>query len=184
LEAESTAALQAQARAAQATGAAAVFVARGSLGDPVVLAAGIADAAPELEVGVRIALADDGRHPAMLARDLTSLDLVCAGRSVVCFVPPFTEDLPEAIRLCRALWGQGAVSSEGPAFPAQAPVNRARPATASTPRVALDLTAPDAPSPADAGGPSRLVGFDELVELVDIVLRPTGMPDVCQMEPA
>jgi hypothetical protein len=183
LEADSTAALRAQAGEAHAAGATAVFVRAGSLGDPVVLAAGIADAAPGLQVGVCIALADDGRHPAMLARELTSLDLVCAGRSVLCFAPPFTADLPEAVRLCRALWGDGAVSSEGPAFPAQAPASRARPATAGSPRVALDLTALD-PSGRAAGGTSGLAEFEELVALADIVLRPTETPGVCEMEPA
>ena len=98
-------------------GAAAVFLSSGPLGDPVVLAAGLADLVPELLLGARIDLSADGRHPAMLARDVTSLDLVCGGRSVLCFAPPFTDELAEAISLCRAMWRAGEVVARGPQLP-------------------------------------------------------------------
>ena len=79
----------------------------------------------------------------MLARDLTCLDLVCGGRSVVCFTPPFTEQLAEAAHLCRALWQAGEVVDNGPHYPMRAPANRARPAGERSPLIAFDLTAGD-----------------------------------------
>ena len=109
--------LREQAFSAEASGAAAVFVSPSALGDPVVLAAGLSTAVPEAKLGVRLEFGRDGRHPAMLARDLTGLDLVSGGRSVLCFEPPFGDELAEAIALCRAMWHEGVVASEGPLFP-------------------------------------------------------------------
>ena len=63
----------------------------------------------------------------MLARDITSLDLVCGGRSVLCFAPPFGDSLEEAISVCRALWRAGEAVNEGPRFPVRAAANRSRP---------------------------------------------------------
>jgi hypothetical protein len=161
--------LRAEAARAEAQGAAAVFVGPGPLGDPVVLAAGLAALVPGLLLGARIGLSTDGRHPAMLARDITSLDLVSRGRSVLCFAPPFTNELAEAISLCRAMWRAGAVVSEGPSFPVQVGPNRARPAGRGSPRVALDLTAGDEPP-------------DDVVGTADLLLRPTGTPALCRLE--
>ena len=98
----------------------------------------------------------------MLARELTSLDLVCGGRSILCFAPPFAEPLAEAITLCRALWREGEVASDGPQFPVRARRNRARPAGEHSPLIALDLTGGD--EAGSLGGP------------VDLVLRPTADP--------
>ncbi len=123
-----------------AGGADVLFVSRGALGDPFVLAAGLSLSVPRALVGVRLGLTEDGRHPAILAREVTSLDLVCGGRSVLCFTPPFDRRLAEAIALCRALWREGAADSTGPHFPVHAAVNRPRPAGAGSPLVALDLT--------------------------------------------
>jgi hypothetical protein len=161
--------LRAEAARAEAQGAAAVFLGPGPLGDPVVLASGLAALVPRLLLGARIGLSADGRHPAMLARDVTSLDLVCGGRSVLCFAPPFTDDVAEAISLCRALWRAGEVVSEGPNFAVQVGPNRARPAGEGSPRIALDLTAGDEPP-------------DDVVGTADFLLRPTATPDVCRLE--
>ena len=92
----------------------------------------------------------------MLARDITCLDLVSGGRSVLCFAPPFTEPLAEAISLCRALWLSGEVVHEGPHFPVRAAANRARPAGPRSPLIALDLSAGDAL-------PAFLVGAADLL---------------------
>ena len=99
--------LRAEAARAGAEGAAAVFLGESALGDPIVLAAGLAPGVPRVLLGARVELGRRERHPAMLARDITCLDLVCGGRSVLCFAPPFTEPLAEAIFLCRALWLAG-----------------------------------------------------------------------------
>ena len=53
-----------------------------SVADAVTLAGGLADAAATLTVGV-IADVVDARHPAVLARDLTCLDVVSGGRAAL-----------------------------------------------------------------------------------------------------
>ncbi len=169
LQADTVRELREQAFNAMAAGAAGVFVSQGALGDPVVVAAGLSTSVPETLLGVRVELAEDGRHPAMLARDLTSLDLVSGGRSVLCFEPPFTDELAEAIALCRSLWHEGVVASEGPRFPAHAPAPRAKPRSGASPLVALDLTSGDPVPPSLRG-------------LVDLLLHPTPNPRVCKME--
>ena len=162
--------LRQQATRAAAQGASAVFLTNGPLGDPVVLAAGLAPSVPGVLLGARIELGPEERHPAMLARDLTSLDLACGGRSVLCFAPPFSEPLAEAALLCRALWHAGEVVSDGPYFPVQAAANRTRPAGERSPVIAFDLTAGD-----------ELPTF--LAAAGDFVLRPlTGTTDACRLE--
>jgi alkanesulfonate monooxygenase SsuD/methylene tetrahydromethanopterin reductase-like flavin-dependent oxidoreductase (luciferase family) len=112
----------------------------------------------------------DGRHPALLARDLTSLDLVCGGRSILCFAPPFAAPLAEAVFLCRALWNSGEAVHDGPCFPVRAAANRARPAGEGSPLIALDLSAGDEV-------PSFLAGT------ADLLLRPDPEnPVACSLE--
>jgi alkanesulfonate monooxygenase SsuD/methylene tetrahydromethanopterin reductase-like flavin-dependent oxidoreductase (luciferase family) len=143
LQARDTPGLRAEGARALAEGAAGVFVSEGSLGDPVVLAAGLGPELPGVLLGARIRFDPLVRHPAMLARDLASLDLVCGGRSVLCFAPPFTPLLAEAIFVCRALWGAGEARHDGPSFSVRGATNRSRPAAEGSPLVALDLTAGD-----------------------------------------
>jgi alkanesulfonate monooxygenase SsuD/methylene tetrahydromethanopterin reductase-like flavin-dependent oxidoreductase (luciferase family) len=161
-----------QATRAAAQGAAAAFLRSGPQGDPIVLAAGLGPVVPDMLLGARIELGPAERHPAMLARDLTSLDLACGGRSVLCFAPPFTEELAEAALLCRALWRAGEVVSDGPYFPVRAAANRTRPAGEHSPLIAFDLTAGD-----------ELPAF--VAAAGDLVLRPlSGTPDACRLERA
>jgi alkanesulfonate monooxygenase SsuD/methylene tetrahydromethanopterin reductase-like flavin-dependent oxidoreductase (luciferase family) len=170
LQAQDTAGLRAEATRAGAEGAAAVFLSQSALGDPIVLAAGLAPLVPRVLLGARFELARQERHPAMLARDMTCLDLLSGGRSVLCFAPPFTEPLVEAIHLCRALWRAGEAVQGGPRFPVRAAANRARPAGEGSPLIALDLTAGD-----------ELPGF--LVGSADLLLRPTAAsPAACRLE--
>jgi alkanesulfonate monooxygenase SsuD/methylene tetrahydromethanopterin reductase-like flavin-dependent oxidoreductase (luciferase family) len=145
LQAGGVAGLRAEAARAGADGAGGFFVSRGTLGDPFVMAAALSLSVPRGLVGVRLGLSEDGRHPAILAREVTCLDLVCGGRSVLCFTPPFDGRLAEAIALCRALWREGEADSAGPHFPVHAAVNRPRPARDGSPLVALDLTGGAAP---------------------------------------
>jgi alkanesulfonate monooxygenase SsuD/methylene tetrahydromethanopterin reductase-like flavin-dependent oxidoreductase (luciferase family) len=157
-------------RQAEADGAAAVFVSRGTLGDPFVILAALSVTLPQVLLGARVGSPPRGRHPALLARESTSLDLVCDGRSVLCFVPPFGDELAEAIALCRAMWRDGTATTEGPAFPVSGAVNRPGPAGADSPLVALDLTG--------SGGsvPPGLAG------LADLLLLPTSDAAVCHLE--
>ncbi|MFZ0250236.1 MAG: LLM class flavin-dependent oxidoreductase [Acidimicrobiales bacterium] len=164
--------LRAQAAEAAAGGVAAVFLCEGALGDPIVLAAGLAPLVPDVLLGARVSLRDGDRHPAMLARDVTSLDLASGGRSVLCFAPPFTESLAEAVALCRALWQAGEVVSAGPHFPVRAPADRARPAGERSPLIAFDLTGGE-------GLPEAVAGS------ADLLLQPTSGPiGACRLEPA
>jgi alkanesulfonate monooxygenase SsuD/methylene tetrahydromethanopterin reductase-like flavin-dependent oxidoreductase (luciferase family) len=173
LRADDVSLLRQQAMEAEEDGTGAIVVSDGSLGDPFVQAAALSAFVRHALVGVRVALLDGERHPTMLARECTALDLLCGGRSVLCFGPPFTdlEGLEEALALCRAMWRHGKAIGPGPRYPVPDAVNRPQPATATSPRLALDLTGPE------AGGAAGLAGA------VDLVLRPTGRADFCLLEP-
>jgi len=165
--------LRGAARQAEADGVAALFVSEGVLGDPFVLAAALSVSVPRLLLGVRVVSPPRGRHPTLLARETTSLDLVCDGRSVLCFTPPFGDELPEAIALCTSMWREGTATCTGPAFPVSGAVNRPGPASAESPLVALDLTDPDH-VPVPPG----------LRRVTDLLLLPTDDPALCHLERA
>ncbi len=159
LRAEDVAELRAEAIRAERGGIDAVMVAESPLGDPFVLAASLSEAVPSLVLGVHVVLGDygEGRHPALLAREATSLDLVCGGRTVLCFAPPFGDGLSEAIGLCRSMWRDGTATSDGSGVsPWRMRVaNRPRsPAGPESPLLALDLTGPGARE--EAGGAAAL----------------------------
>jgi alkanesulfonate monooxygenase SsuD/methylene tetrahydromethanopterin reductase-like flavin-dependent oxidoreductase (luciferase family) len=154
LRAEDVAGLRAQALRAAQEGIEAVLVGEGPLGDPFVLLAGLSDDVSGVLLGARVTLGEGERHPALLAREATSLDLVCGGRSVLCFAPPFGEGLGEAIGLCRAMWRDGTATSDGPVYPVAGAVNRPRPAREASPLIALDLTGSGARE--EAGGNAAL----------------------------
>jgi alkanesulfonate monooxygenase SsuD/methylene tetrahydromethanopterin reductase-like flavin-dependent oxidoreductase (luciferase family) len=146
--------LRAEAVEAARDGMEAVLLGEGPLGDPFVLLAALGDVVPEVWLGARVVLGHGERHPALLAREATSLDLVCGGRTVLCFAPPFGEGLEEAIGLCRAMWRHGTATSEGPVYPVADAVNRPKPAGEGSPLVALDLTGSGARE--EAGGRAAL----------------------------
>jgi alkanesulfonate monooxygenase SsuD/methylene tetrahydromethanopterin reductase-like flavin-dependent oxidoreductase (luciferase family) len=154
LQANDVGSLRAEAIRAKEEGVEAVMVGSGPLGDPFVLLAGLGDAVPGLTLAARVVLGEDGRHPALLAREATSLDHVDGGRTVLCFGPPFGEGLDEAIGICRAMWREGTATSEGPVYPVVDALNRPRPAGDGSPLVALDLTGPGARD--EAGGSAAL----------------------------
>jgi alkanesulfonate monooxygenase SsuD/methylene tetrahydromethanopterin reductase-like flavin-dependent oxidoreductase (luciferase family) len=155
LQAEDVAALRDEAVRAKEDGIGAVVVGPGPLGDPFVLLAGLSEAVPGLTLAARVVLGEDGRHPTLLAREATSLDLVDGGRTVLCFGPPFGEGLDEAIRICRAMWREGTATNEGPVYPVADGLNRPGPAGGGSPLVALDLSGPGARD--EAGGSAALV---------------------------
>jgi alkanesulfonate monooxygenase SsuD/methylene tetrahydromethanopterin reductase-like flavin-dependent oxidoreductase (luciferase family) len=154
LQAQTIAALRAEAERAKDEGVEAVLVGSGALGDPFVLLAGLSEALPGMTLAVRVVLGEDGRHPTLLAREATSLDLVDGGRTVLCFGPPFRAGLDEAIGICRAMWREGTATGEGPVYPIGDAVNRPVPAGEGSPLIALDLTGPGARD--EAGGSAAL----------------------------
>lgn len=155
LQATDLDALRAEAVRAKEEGAEAVMVGPGPLGDPFVLLAGLSDAVPGLMLAARIVLGADGRHPTLLAREATSLDLVDGGRTVLCLGPPFGKGLDEAIGICRAMWREGAATNSGPVYPVADALNRPGPTGDDSPRIALDLTGSGARE--EAGGSAALV---------------------------
>jgi alkanesulfonate monooxygenase SsuD/methylene tetrahydromethanopterin reductase-like flavin-dependent oxidoreductase (luciferase family) len=157
--------------AAEDEGVGALIVREGPAGDPLVLVGALASTVSQGLLGVCVGLdGTERRHPTVLARDMTSLDLLCKGRSLLCFAPPFGPAHLEAIALCRQMWEAGTAASEGPIYPVPGAVNRPRPAAEHSPRLALDLTT--------AGGAVPR----GLTEAVDYLLRPGPGPDVCLLE--
>jgi alkanesulfonate monooxygenase SsuD/methylene tetrahydromethanopterin reductase-like flavin-dependent oxidoreductase (luciferase family) len=135
------AALEAAADAAEADGISAVFVTTGPLGDAVTLAAGLSATTSTIQLGIRTNLSTQPhRHPTVLAREMTAFDLVCGGRSLLAFTPPFSDALLEAIALCRAMWREGVAASDGPHYPVAGAINRPQPRRPGGPPIAVDLT--------------------------------------------
>ncbi len=135
--------LRESAERAAAEGADAVIVRSSELGDPIVIAAGLADTVPRGLLGAALSLDKDGRHPSVLARDMTALDHVCAGRAVLCLTSPFDDGTVEAIAICRAMWRDGVAQSTGPRYPLPGAVNRPLPPGRDSPLLALDFTDSD-----------------------------------------
>jgi alkanesulfonate monooxygenase SsuD/methylene tetrahydromethanopterin reductase-like flavin-dependent oxidoreductase (luciferase family) len=135
------AALGAAAARAAADGMSAIFLTTGPLGDAITLAAALGVATPEILLGIRTNLGTEPhRHPTVLARDMTALDLVSGGRALLAFAAPFSDAVGEAMELCRSMWRQGIAASEGPHYPVAGAINRPPPRQVGGPRLALDLT--------------------------------------------
>jgi alkanesulfonate monooxygenase SsuD/methylene tetrahydromethanopterin reductase-like flavin-dependent oxidoreductase (luciferase family) len=172
LQAADASGLWAAAALAEEEGAGAVFLADGPIGDAITLAGGLGVRHRSVLLGVLVTLSPTRqRHPTVLAREMTTLDHVCAGRSVLAFTPPFGDDVAEAAQLCRAMWRQGTAVSQGPHYAVPGAVNQPRPPSDASPQLALDLTDGTAAPPG-------------LAELVDLLLRPTDRPGVCAVLPA
>ena len=154
LQAEDLESLRAEAVKAKAEGAGAILVGPGPLGDPFVLLAALSNAVEGLWLAARVVLGEDGRHPTLLAREATSLDLVDGGRTVLCLGPPFGDGLDEAIAICRAMWREGTATNEGPVYPVADALNRPGPEGEGSPLIALDLTGSGARE--EAGGSAAL----------------------------
>jgi alkanesulfonate monooxygenase SsuD/methylene tetrahydromethanopterin reductase-like flavin-dependent oxidoreductase (luciferase family) len=176
------AALRAAVTRAEPDGIDAVFLTDSAMGDAIVVAAGVAAGlAPGVLLGVRISLGDQPhRHPTVLAREMTTLDHVSAGRSALAFAAPFSDATAEAITLCREMWRTGTASSEGPHYPAAGAINRPLPARPGGPPIALDLTAGQTPD-------ASLLHRCDLVLVPIGAVPPPGLPagvDVCRMQGA
>jgi alkanesulfonate monooxygenase SsuD/methylene tetrahydromethanopterin reductase-like flavin-dependent oxidoreductase (luciferase family) len=162
LDETSVAALQDAATKAAADGIDVVFVSTGPLGDAITLAAALSTTTPSILLGIRTNLSTEPhRHPTVLARDMTALDLVTQGRTLLAFTPPFSDAVGEAIALCRHMWRDGVAASDGPHYPVAGAVNRPRPRRPKGPRIALDLTDGTSADPT-------------LVEAVDLLLVPAA----------
>ncbi len=176
LQEDDTERLRAAALQAEAEGAGAVFLGPGPLGDPFVLAAGLSSTVTRALLGVRVRLSSDERHPALLAREATSLDHICGGRTVLCFLAPFTDATGEAIALCRKLWRDGIAEHGGIEYVVEGAVNRPRPPTDRSPLVALDATG------SMGEGGEAAVPPSGITNAADLLLLPTKEPGRCRVE--
>jgi alkanesulfonate monooxygenase SsuD/methylene tetrahydromethanopterin reductase-like flavin-dependent oxidoreductase (luciferase family) len=151
--------------AAEAAGYGSVWlrgVSTGELGiDPVPVVGALVRRTGSLGLGVACT-GGDGRHPAILARDLTTLDVLSGGRAALCLASPETGSdaagrLTESAQICQLLFSQDgeAVTFSGVHFSVQFAVNRPPPEQVDGPPLLVEL-------PAGAGA-----GFDALVAVVD-----------------
>ena len=116
------------------------------VGDPPALAGGMCSSAPRLTVGVVAALAS-GRHPAVVAREVTTVDHLSSGRAAVLIegssllAEPAdrAEELVEAATVCRLLFTRDAPDFDGRYFRVAAAANRPPPVAKGGPLVLVDV---------------------------------------------
>jgi hypothetical protein len=151
-------------------GISAVFIGDGPLGDAVALAAAIGTWSTEILIGVRLGYGAPHRAATLVAREMSTLDQIAGGRTLVVLAAPFSDDLPDVVALWRAMWIDGQSDI----------VNRPLPRRHGGPPIALDLTnGVTAPPTALAACDLILIGPDDAV--------PGAMPagtDVCQIQNA
>jgi alkanesulfonate monooxygenase SsuD/methylene tetrahydromethanopterin reductase-like flavin-dependent oxidoreductase (luciferase family) len=161
LHARSVADLRQAALRAVEDGKGAIFVVDGPLGEATELAAALSVWVADVEIGVAATLGPaPHRHPALLAREMTTLDLLSRGRTMLAFRAPFDDATAEGVALCRTMWREGTAASEGPHYPVAGAINRPGPHRGGGPPIALDLTDGSEAPPG-------------LVDLVDFVLVPS-----------
>jgi len=161
----------------------------GDLGiDPVPVAGALVGRTGSLGLGVACT-GGEGRHPAILARDLTTLDVLSGGRAALYLSlsatgPDAPARLSESAQICRLLFSHGdaAVSFSGVHFSVQFAVNRPPPEQADGPPLLVDL-----PAGADAGFDTVIAVADGLVvdgpidavaaarRRIEAVARPAGI---------
>jgi hypothetical protein len=164
LNESSTPALRVAVRQAEQDGIDAVFLADGPLGDALTMAAAISTWSSTLLLGVRVSFGPEARQASLLARELTTLDLLAQGRAIVVL----EDSQPDLVTLWRDMWRNAGAESGA--------INRPAPHRPGGPLIALDLTRRSAPDPA------LLVECDLALVAPDADL-PSGI-DVCQIQDA
>ncbi|HUZ08897.1 MAG TPA: LLM class flavin-dependent oxidoreductase [Acidimicrobiales bacterium] len=179
--------------AAQEAGFDAVwFSDRGEVGeataDALTLAGGLAEVATTLTLGV-IADVVDARHPAVLARDVTCLDQVSAGRSAVLLFdsgparPGSVQGAPgdplgrlgEAAAICRSLFTHAEPAGSGRFFRLGEVNDRPRPVQLGGPGIVVDLGRLAHPDGETARGPGAAPeGLVECLRSADAVVTGGG----------
>ncbi|HEY1733479.1 MAG TPA: LLM class flavin-dependent oxidoreductase [Acidimicrobiales bacterium] len=160
--------------AAERHGAGAVWIAdRGC--DPCTLAGGLVPATDHVVLGVVCELTG-GRHPAVLARDVTALDVTSGGRAGV-LVDGTASELEEAVTICRALFAGRSLQFAGQHYDVDGAVNRPAPIRPGGP-VLLMQSSTTAPNVA-AGTIAELsaTAKDEQSALAAVGSVVTGRPD-------
>jgi hypothetical protein len=161
--------------AAEAAGITSIWLQASADGavDPVPVLAGLVARTNALELGL-CCLGGSGRHPAILARDLTTLDIVSGGRAALCLRAggpqrEAEQRLSESVQICHLLFSpEDQVTFRGEYFSVEQAANRPAPEQRGGPALLIDLGR--APTPTD-----DLLGV--LVPLVDGVVV-EGSPEL------
>ena len=168
--------------AAERHGAGAVWIADGGC-EPCTLAGGLVPVTDHIVLGVVCELAG-GRHPAVLARDVTALDVTSDGRAGL-LVDGTASELDEAVAICRALFAGQSLQFTGQHYDVDGAVNRPAPVRPGGPVLLRQLSA--AAAPTAAGAPDAIAGLsraakdrstDEQPAVVGVGSVVTGRPDV------
>jgi hypothetical protein len=146
--------------AAERHGAGAVWIADGGC-DPCTLAGGLVPATDHLVLGVVCELAG-GRHPAVLARDVTALDVTSGGRAGV-LVDGTASEIEEAVTICQALFTGQSLQFTGRNYDVDGAVNRPTPIRPGGPVLLTQSSA--TPEPRAAAEPGTIAEPGRITEL-------------------
>ncbi|MGH9082665.1 MAG: LLM class flavin-dependent oxidoreductase [Acidimicrobiales bacterium] len=138
--------------------------ATGDTCDPCTLAGGLIEIVPRGLLGV-VSAVGSGRHPAVLARDVTALDVVSGGRAAVLLRPTgpapdggasggeADQRVAEAVAVCRAVMTEESPLFEGRHYHVAGAVNRPGPVRPGGPPLVVDLSFSVPVAAAAAGDP-------------------------------
>jgi alkanesulfonate monooxygenase SsuD/methylene tetrahydromethanopterin reductase-like flavin-dependent oxidoreductase (luciferase family) len=135
--------------AADECGAGAVWIADGAC-DPCTLAGGLVPATEHVVLGVVCALAGR-RHPAIVARDVTGLDVTSRGRAGV-LLDGAPDELDDAVAICRALFAGESPRFAGQHYRVDGAVNRPLPVRPGGPMLFAQSPRGVGPRPASVDG--------------------------------
>ena len=139
------------AAAAEEAGFGSVWV-TGSAVDACTVAGGLVARTTSLTLGVESGVGGDDRNPAVLARDVTALDVVSAGRAAVLLrSEEGWERLTEAYQVCRRLFTEEAPSYQGRFFHLVEAANRPRPVRSGGPTLVVQGPPSSTPAAMAAG---------------------------------
>lgn len=149
---------RAAAVASEDAGAGAVWVAPGAA-DPCTVAGSLVPATTSVLLGVESGLGATDRAPSVLARDVTTLDVLSGGRAAMLLASDDIGLLAEAVAVCRLLFTEDAPWFEGRHFALAGAANRPPPVRPGGPPI---LVAPGDGVPAAEAG-TALAGADAVV---------------------
>lgn len=122
--------------AVEASRAGAVWIPAGE-DDPCTLAGSLVPVTTSVLLGVVTGCAATDRHPSVLARDATALDVLSGGRAAVLFTGDDVGRLAEAVDVCRLLFTEDSPSYRGRHFVLEGAANRPSPVRAGGPPIAV-----------------------------------------------
>jgi alkanesulfonate monooxygenase SsuD/methylene tetrahydromethanopterin reductase-like flavin-dependent oxidoreductase (luciferase family) len=127
---------RAAAATVEASTAGAVWIAAGG-DDPCTLAGSLVPDTTSILLGVVSGCAPTDRHPSVLARDATALDVLSGGRAAVLLTGDDVDRLAEAADVCRLLFTEDSPSYRGRHFVLGGAANRPPPVQAGGPPIAV-----------------------------------------------